>query len=98
MVTSTDGAVTTRPPPGPRRIRATFWSSTRRTASRNTARLMPYRWQQFGLGPEHDPLGPTGRGDVRDDPVGHRGGQLAAIALALTMGSVGDVDVTDRRG
>ena len=44
MITSTDGAVTIRPPPGPRRILATFWSSTRRTASRNTARLVPYRW------------------------------------------------------
>jgi hypothetical protein len=35
------GAVMTSPPPGPRRIRATAWYSSRRTASRSTARLMP---------------------------------------------------------
>ncbi len=57
MITSTDGAVTMRPPPGPRRILATFWSSTRRTASRNTARLVPYRWSSSVSDPSTIPSG-----------------------------------------
>ena len=35
----TVGSVMTSPPPGPRRVQATCWCSTSRTASRNTARL-----------------------------------------------------------
>ena len=54
--------------------------------------------EQLGLRPQDDPLGPAGGGDVRDDPVGHRGGQLAAVALPLAVRSVGDVGTTHRRG
>src|SRR5882724_2908937 len=37
------GSQISSPPLGPRRIRATWWCSTRRTASRSTDRLTPYR-------------------------------------------------------
>ncbi len=98
MTTSTDGAVTMRPPPGPRRILRDVLELDQADglAEHGPAGAVPL--EQLGLRPEHDPLGPADRGDVRDDPVGHRGGQLAAIALPLAMRSVGDVGATHRQG
>src|SRR4051794_8769147 len=51
------GETTNSPPPGPRRIRATWWCSTSRTASRSTARLTPCRARSSGSDPSDVPTG-----------------------------------------
>src|SRR5215213_3678704 len=45
------------PPFGPRRMRATWWCSTSRTASRSTDRLTPYRSRSSGSDPRDSPTG-----------------------------------------